>query len=307
MIENLEYELKESFQRPAGDNTLFGTVTGKRGFAAWYNLYTYPNEEKEGRRIGLIRLQIVAGHLLKLNTFLMVKVVPLEREGQIGFDFIDPPFERWKKGTKIDTASIETDKGRSHKFYTIGRKIARRLSTEKRARINDLILFILNNDSRIKGNPDKPIDYELMVSEIFTFEVRNSYRKPYFNIGDMWHMVAGLIHTAEGVFGKYVFCADWDNVPQGMALLLPQQYVGINQFIIQIKFIYENEKIIFGICDAPDELPDWAQNTSKHSVTVEQFKALDDDRINTILELIKQIMVFDTRISVPDAKNFIFH
>ena len=173
-------------------------------------------------------------------------------------------------------------------------------------RVFDLITFIVHNDSRLKGNPDKPIDYESMVKEKFTFEVSDSYRKQYPNIGDMWHM-EGLIRTTGGVFGKYVFIADWDKQPQGMALLLSPEYLGIDQFIIEIKFIYEKEKIIFSIGDAPDDLPEEFQNTVKHLVTVEQFQALDDYRLNTILELIKHILVFDSRISIPFAQNIIFH
>jgi hypothetical protein len=306
MLDNLEYELMESFEGPAGDNNLFGTVTGKKGFMAWYNLYTYPNENRKGEHIGLIRLQITAGHFLKHNTFLFLAVGPVKEKGQIGFRFVDPPLKRWKKGRKIATMYIETKEGDIIKCYIIGENVARALSKEKRARIFDLITFILSNDSRIKGNPDKSIDYASLVVEKFTFEVRDSYRKPYHNIGDMWHM-EGRIHTTEGVFGKYVLVADWDKQPQAMALFLPQEYLRIDQFIIQIKFFYENEKIIFGICDAPDDLPEEAQNTVKHSVSVEKFQALGDDRLNTILELIKQIMVFDSRISIPDAQNIIFH
>ena len=273
---------------------------------AWYNLYIYPNENTTGKHIGLIRLQIIAGHLLKHNTFLLLAVEPVKEKGQIGFQFVDPPYDRWKKGSKIATMLVKINKDQIVKYYIIGEKVARALSKEKRARIFDLITFIIYNDSRLKGNPDKPIDYELMVKEKFTFEVSDSYRKPYPNIGDMWH-IEGLIHTTGGVFGKYVFIADWDNQPQGMALLLSPEYLGIDQSIIEIKFIYENEKIFFGIGDAPDDLHDEFKNTVKHLVTVEQFQALGDYRLNTILELIKQIMVFDSRISIPDAQNIIFH
>ena len=124
-----------------------------------------------------------------------------------------------------------------------------------------------------------------MVEEKFTFEVSDSYIKPYPNIGDMWHM-EGLIRTTGGVFGKYVFIADWDKQPQGMALLLSPEYLGIHEYIIEIKFFYEKEKIIFSIGDAPDDLPEEFQNTVKHLVTVKQLQALDDYRLNTILELI---------------------
>ena len=97
MIENLEYKLTESFEGPEGDNTLFGTITGKNGFMAWYNLYIYPNENTTGKHIGFIRLQIIAGHLLKHNTFLILAVEPVKEKGQIGFQFVKSALRKMEK------------------------------------------------------------------------------------------------------------------------------------------------------------------------------------------------------------------